>query len=56
MKAEPLATVAVPSAAEPSLKVIVPVALTGRTEAVNVTDWPKVEGFSEEMRLVVVDI
>jgi hypothetical protein len=50
----PELSVPVPSVLAPSLKVIVPVALTGAIEADSVTDWPNVEGFGEALRVVVV--
>ena len=37
-----------------SLKVTVPVAVAGVTVAVRVTFWPKVDGFADEVRVVVV--
>ena len=46
-----------PSAVVPSLKVTVPVGVPGEvlaTVAVKVTDWPAVDGFNEEARVVVV--
>ena len=45
--------VTAPSEADPSEKVTVPVAAVGETVAVKVTDWPKVEGLTLEVRLVV---
>jgi hypothetical protein len=39
-----------------SLNCTVPVADDGDTVAVNVTDWPNVEGFGDEESVVVVDI
>ena len=41
--------VPVPNVVEPSLKVIVPVAALGVTVAVKVTDWPTVDGLSEDV-------
>jgi hypothetical protein len=46
--------VPVPMVVAPSLKVTDPVALDGDTLAVSVIDCPKVEGFVEELRVVVV--
>src|ERR1035438_3223581 len=43
----------VPSVATPSLNVTVPVAVEGETVAVNVTDWFRMDGFSDEVRDVV---
>ena len=51
---EPWPMVAVPSVVDPSLKVMVPVALDGVTVAVRVVDWPAAVGFSEDRRVVVV--
>jgi hypothetical protein len=52
-------SIPVPSVVLPSLKVTVPVGVpdpgdTGLTVAVSVTDWPKTEGFTEEVTVVVV--
>jgi hypothetical protein len=52
--ATPLLIVPVPSAVDPSWNVTVPVAVEGDIVAVKVTDWPKADGFSEEVRVVVV--
>ena len=41
-----------PILVDPSRKVTVPV-LLGSTVAVKVTDWPKTEGFSEELSATV---
>ena len=48
--------VPVPNVVPPSIKVTVPVGVlpVPVTVAVNVTDWPAVEGFREEVRVVVV--
>ena len=40
--------------AAPSLKVTVPDAVEGETVAVNVTDAAKVEGFSDDVSVVVM--
>ena len=51
-------SVPVPIVVPPSLKVTVPEAFPGTlsfTVAVNVTDAPKVEGFEDEITVVVVD-
>src|SRR5262249_62426108 len=50
----------VANAVEPSLKVTVPVGVpapgaTTLTAAVKVTDWPVVEGFADELRMVAVE-
>lgn len=50
----PPARVDVPRAVEPLVKVTVPVVLLGSV-AVNVTDWLKVDGFTEEVRASVGD-
>lgn len=52
----PDASVPEPSRVAPLKKFTVPVAVKGVavTVAVNVTDWPKVEGFSEDANVVVV--
>jgi hypothetical protein len=47
--AMPLLIVPVPSVVEPSRKVMVPVVFAGRV-AVKVTDWLKLDGFTEEVR------
>jgi hypothetical protein len=52
--ATPLATVPEPSVVEPSRNVTVPEAVSGARVAVNVTDAPNVEGFSDDVRVVVV--
>ena len=52
----PAVRVEVPSVAEPSVKVTVPVAVEGVTVAVSVTFWPKVEGFTDEASDVVVKL
>jgi hypothetical protein len=57
--AVPPLSVPVPKVVVPSLKVTVPVGVptpgdTGTTVAVNITDWPKSEGLSEEVTLEVV--
>jgi hypothetical protein len=53
--AEPPLSAAVPSTVEPSLKVTSsPLGGTGETVAVNVTDCPYAEGFSDEVIVVVV--
>ena len=51
--AVPLAIVPVPRVAEPSRKVTVPVT-PAATVAVKVTDWLKVDGFSEDVSETVV--
>src|SRR6266404_5675800 len=53
----PAVSVLVANAVAPSLKVTVPVGvpLVPLTAAVNVTDWPNTEGFSEELTVVVVE-
>ena len=45
----------VPSAVVPSLNVTVPVAVEGETVAVRTTFWPMIEGFVDELKLVLVD-
>jgi hypothetical protein len=45
----PLLRVPVPSVALPSLNVTVPVAADGVTVAVNVTEFPYVDGFEEDV-------
>jgi hypothetical protein len=52
--AVPLVSVPVPRVFAPSLKVTVPVALAGNTDAVRVMLCPNVEGLADELRLVVV--
>lgn len=52
--AVPPPRVPVPSVVAPSLKVTVPVAVDGLTEAVKVTFAPKVAGLSDVMTEVVV--
>ena len=44
----------VPSVAEPSMNVTVPVADEGLTVAVNVTGWPYTEGFAEDETVATV--
>ena len=51
--AVPLAIEPAPKVAEPSRKVTVPVTPAG-TVAVKVTDWLKMDGFSEEVSETVV--
>jgi len=53
----PPLSVPVPIGLPPSRKVTVPVGVpapgaTGETVAVNVTDWPKIEGFTDEVTVV----
>ena len=52
----PELSVPLPIVIVPSLKVIVPVGVTPElvTVAVNVTDFPKTEGFALDVRVVVV--
>jgi len=50
----PVLKVELPSAVVPSRKVTVPVAEEGETVAVNVTDWPEVDGLRVEVAAVVV--
>lgn len=50
--ATPLTIALAPMLVPPSKKVTLPV-LLGSTVAVKVTDWPKVEGFSEELSVTV---
>jgi hypothetical protein len=50
--ATPLLIVPVPRVVEPSRKVTVPVALLG-SDAVNVTDWLTLDGFSDEVKETV---
>ena len=52
--AVPDVRVPVPMTVEPFLKVIVPVAVELLTAAVKFTDWPKSEGFTEDVKIVVV--
>jgi hypothetical protein len=52
--ATPLAMVPVPMFVVPSLKVTVPDAVAGDTVAVNVTDAANVDGFSDDVSVVVV--
>ena len=56
--AEPPLIGTVPSVAAPSLKVTLPVGVpepdAGLTVAVNLTDWPKADGFSEDTTAVLV--
>ena len=52
--ATPPERVPLPRVVEPSLKVTWPDAVEGDTVAVKVTLWPKVDGFAEDARLVVV--
>src|SRR3954470_20670259 len=52
--AAPLVRLAVPNEGAPSLKVTVPAAVLGDTVAVKVTDWLKVDGLTDEIKLVVV--
>src|SRR6266571_516926 len=54
-EALPLTSVTVPSVAAPSLNVTVPVGTPAPdlTVELNVTVWPTVEGFGEEVRLVL---
>ena len=52
-------SVPVPIGLPPSRNVTVPVGVpapgaTGETVAVNVTDWPKTDGFTDEVTVVVV--
>jgi hypothetical protein len=49
----PPLSVPVASVVLPSLNVTVPVAAEGVTVAVNVTDIPKPEGFSDDVKVVV---
>jgi hypothetical protein len=51
--ATPLLRVPVPRVVAPSLNVTFPEAVEGDRVAVRVTDCPKVEGFVEELRVVV---
>ena len=57
--ATPALSVPVPRVVAPSLNVTVPVAVplpgaTAATVAVNVTDWPNTDGFTEDVKVVVV--
>ena len=57
--ASPPLSVPVPMGLPPSRKVTVPVGVpvpggTGETVAVKVTDWPKIEGFCDEITVVVL--
>ena len=52
----PLLSVPVPRVVVPSLNVTVPVAADGVTVAVNVTEFPYVEGLAEEASVVVVAV
>ena len=59
--ATPLTSVPEPKLVVPSMKLIEPVGVgppveggAGVTVAVNVTAWPRLEGFTEEVRVVVV--
>jgi hypothetical protein len=52
MVATPLAIVPVPSVVAPLVKVTVPVALLGSV-AVRVTDWPIVDGLSDDVSVTV---
>ena len=57
--ATPPLSVPVPMELPPSRNVTVPVAVpvpgaTGETVAVKVTDWPMIDGFCDEVTLVVV--
>ena len=52
--ATPPETGPVPMEVAPSKKVTVPVAADGVTVAVNVTDWPEVDGFKLEVKAVVL--
>ena len=54
--AVPDVRVPVPMIVEPFLKVIVPVAVELLTVAVKFTDWPKSEGFTEDVKIVVVGV
>jgi len=51
--ADPLPIVTVPSAVVPSRNCTVPVPEAGDTVAVNVTDWPAVKGFMDDVSVVV---
>lgn len=52
----PLLKLAVPRTVVPSLKVTVPVAAVGVTVAVKAVDWPTPDGFTDEVKAVVVDV
>ena len=52
--ATPLDRVTVPITVEPSRKLTVPEAVDGETVAVKVTDAPEADGFSDDVRVVVV--
>ena len=52
--ATPPLSVHVPKVTPPSWNVIVPVAADGETVAVKVTLWPYTDGFSDELRTVLV--
>ena len=52
--AVPLLSVPLPRVLVPSLKVTLPVAVDGDTVAVRTTGWPKTDGFTDEVRVVVV--
>ena len=57
MLAFPPLSVAAPKVVAPSLKVTVPVTVpvvAGLTVAVRVTDWPNLDGLSDETTVVVV--
>jgi hypothetical protein len=54
--AEPPLMIPVKSVVAPSLNVTLPVALAGDTAAVNVTFTPRVDGFNDDVRVVVVEI
>ena len=54
--AVPFARVAVPSCVLPSLNAIVPDAMLGDTMAVKTTFCPKLDGLSEDVRDVVVEL
>jgi hypothetical protein len=45
-----------PREVDPSRKVTVPVAIAGESVAVNVTEALNVEGFGEDVRVVVVGV
>ena len=52
--ADPPPIVAVPSAVVPSRNCTIPVPVAGDTVAVKVTDWPTVDGFKDEVNVVVL--
>jgi len=52
--AVPALSVPVPSVVLPSLNVTVPVAAEGETVAVNVTDEPYADGFTDDVSVIVV--